>query len=87
MLFAFASLYIEEDSNGNNGCIEEESISDMTCNSCADDDTFNDSSLLEYVSEIYEYLKEAEVRLEHYVFLPIVVIIIHKSKSIYQVKS
>ncbi|CAB3984765.1 G2 mitotic-specific cyclin-A-like, partial [Paramuricea clavata] len=52
----------EEEIDGNNECIEEESISDMTCNSCSDDDTFNDSSLLEYVSEIYEYLKEAEKR-------------------------
>ncbi len=33
-------------------------------NSRAENDSSNDSSLLEYESEIYEYLKEAEVRLE-----------------------
>jgi hypothetical protein len=54
---------IEEDIDGYNEDLEEESVCDMT-NSSANSHNF-DSSLLEYESEIYEYLKEAEVCLKY----------------------
>ena len=55
-------MNIEQAIHGNDEVLEEKS--DMT-NSPADTHDSIDSSLLEYESEIYEYLKEAEVRSEH----------------------